>query len=83
MRNPKITYEQYTTEQLTFPIEEPSASLRGLEKVHTEFGIVALVHNLLKVAGIRRLLSTVNDYKPKSGGEKQIVFLRLFILSDY
>jgi transposase len=28
-------------------------SLRGLEKVHTEFGIVALAHNLLKVAGIR------------------------------
>ncbi|MBS4216765.1 transposase [Bacillus sp. FJAT-49711] len=31
--------------------------LRGLDKVHTEFGIVALAHNLLKVAGIRRLLS--------------------------
>ncbi|MGG4147629.1 IS1182 family transposase, partial [Paenibacillus algorifonticola] len=28
-------------------------SLRGLDKVHTEFGIVALAHNLLKVAGIR------------------------------
>ncbi|MGO4544106.1 IS1182 family transposase [Paenibacillus sp. 2TAB23] len=27
-------------------------SLRGLDKVHTEFGIVALAHNLLKVAGI-------------------------------
>lgn len=28
-------------------------SLRGLEKVHTEFGILALAHNLLKVAAIR------------------------------
>ncbi|WP_053165689.1 IS1182 family transposase [Bacillus sp. FJAT-27238] len=27
-------------------------SLRGLEKVHVEFGIVALAHNLLKVAGM-------------------------------
>jgi Transposase DDE domain len=28
-------------------------SLRGLDKVHVEFGIVALAHNFLKVAGIR------------------------------
>ncbi len=28
-------------------------SLRGLEKVHVEFGLVALAHNLLKVAGLR------------------------------
>ncbi|RSK53659.1 MULTISPECIES: IS1182 family transposase [Bacillus] len=28
-------------------------SLRGLDKVHVEFGIVALAHNLLKVAGTR------------------------------
>ncbi|WP_165328975.1 hypothetical protein [Brevibacillus agri] len=28
-------------------------SLRDLEKMHTEFAIVALAHNLLKVAGIR------------------------------
>ncbi|WP_162805769.1 hypothetical protein [Sporosarcina sp. PTS2304] len=45
MRDPKITYEQYTTEQLTFSIEEHTASLRSLEKVHTEFGIVAMVHS--------------------------------------
>ena len=32
-------------------------SLRGLNKVHVEFGIVALAHNILKVAGIRQLLS--------------------------
>jgi hypothetical protein len=28
-------------------------SLSGLGKVHVEFGIVALAHNILKVAGIR------------------------------
>ncbi|MBZ5753582.1 transposase [Metabacillus rhizolycopersici] len=32
-------------------------SLWGLDKVHVEFGIVALAHNILKVAGICQLLS--------------------------
>ncbi|HWK21490.1 MAG TPA: IS1182 family transposase [Ureibacillus sp.] len=32
-------------------------SLRGLTKVQTEFGIVAMAHNLLKVAGLSQLLS--------------------------
>jgi len=32
-------------------------SLRVLHKAHVEFGIVALAHNILKVADIRRLLS--------------------------
>lgn len=27
-------------------------SLRGLDKVHVEFGIVAMAHNLLKVTGL-------------------------------
>ncbi|WP_286922964.1 hypothetical protein [Lysinibacillus sp. UBA6686] len=31
--------------------------LRGLAKTQTEFGLVAIAHNLLKVAGIRSLLS--------------------------
>lgn len=35
-------------------------SLRGLDKVYVEFGIVALAHNILKVAGIRQLLSEKN-----------------------
>uniref|UniRef100_UPI0035D3E4FE transposase n=1 Tax=Paenibacillus agricola TaxID=2716264 RepID=UPI0035D3E4FE len=53
-------------------------SLRGLAKVQTEFGIVALAHNLLKVAGLRQLLS-VNYYKNrKTGEEKRFVFLHLF-----
>ncbi|RKJ30695.1 hypothetical protein D7X33_41180, partial [Butyricicoccus sp. 1XD8-22] len=43
-------------------------SLRGLEKVHVEFGIVALAHNFLKVAGIRQLLSGGDPINAKSGG---------------
>ncbi|WP_243458156.1 IS1182 family transposase [Sporosarcina sp. Te-1] len=54
-------------------------SLRGLNKVHTEFGIVALAHNLLKVAGIRQLLSLVDE---KIGGERQGVFLHQFYFRD-
>lgn len=38
-------------------------SLRGLEKVNVEFGIVAIAHNILKVAGIRQLLSENNPGK--------------------
>jgi transposase len=52
-------------------------SLRGLDKVHVEFGIVALAHNILKVAGIRQLLSDNNPKNRKASGEKQIVFLHL------
>lgn len=56
--------------------------LRGLEKVHTEFGIVALAHNLLKVAGIRQLLSRKLHNHLKTGGEKQLAFLHLFYFRD-
>src|SRR5690606_24035083 len=49
-------------------------SLRGLNKVHVEFGIVALAHNILKVAGIRQLLSDKNQKNKKASGEKQIIF---------
>ncbi|WP_453991413.1 transposase [Bacillus nitroreducens] len=41
-------------------------SLRGLDKVYVEFGIVALAHNILKVAGIRQLLSVKNRKKKKA-----------------
>ncbi len=50
-------------------------SLRGLEKVHVEFGIVALAHNILKVAGIRQLLSDKNRKNTKASREKRVVFL--------
>ena len=56
--------------------------LRGLENVHTEFGIAALAHNLLKVAGIRRLLSERSSPNPKTDGEKGLLFLRLFYFRD-
>jgi transposase len=52
-------------------------SLRGLDKVHVEFGIVALAHNILKVAGIRQLLSDQNRKNTKASGEKRVVFLHL------
>ena len=56
--------------------------LRGLEKVHTEFGVVALAHNLLKVAGIRQLLSRKKSENIKTGEEKLVVFLHLFYFRD-
>ncbi|MEK3798824.1 transposase [Peribacillus sp. FSL H8-0477] len=57
-------------------------SLRGLAKVQTEFGIVAMAHNLLKIAEIRQL-SLVNYYKNrKTGEDKRIVFLHLFYFRD-
>nr|WP_236546414.1 IS1182 family transposase [Anoxybacillus sp. PDR2] len=57
-------------------------SLRGLDKVHVEFGIVALAHNILKVAGIRQLLSKKNRKNTKASGEKRLVFLHLFHFRD-
>lgn len=57
-------------------------SLRGLDKVHVEFGIVALAHNLLKVAGIRQLLSAKLYKNTKAGGEKLKVSLHLLYFWD-
>lgn len=48
-------------------------SLRGLEKVHTEFGIVAMAHNLLKMAGIR-LVTFLQKQMHKKGGRKTLRF---------
>lgn len=50
-------------------------SLRGLEKVHVEFGIVALAHNLLKVAGIR-LATFLQKQTYKKVGRKTLRFFR-------
>lgn len=44
-------------------------SLRGLDKVHTEFGIVALAHNLLKVVGTR-LATFLQKQANKKAGRK-------------
>ncbi|WHY73227.1 IS1182 family transposase [Fictibacillus enclensis] len=58
-------------------------SLRGLDKVHVEFGIVALAHNLLKVAGIR-LTTFRKKEQPKKAGRKNLSFFRpAFILGTY
>ena len=57
-------------------------SLRGIEKVHVEFGIVALAHNLLKVACIRQLHSPNHPENTKTGGEKRLFFLHLFHFRD-
>lgn len=47
--------------------------LRGLDKVHVEFGILAMAHNFLKVAGIQRMLHA-KKRKAKTGGEKTYRF---------
>ncbi|MBW6065398.1 transposase, partial [Planococcus sp. CP5-4] len=57
--------------------------LRGLEKVHTEFGIVALAHNLLKVASMRRLLSVSSPTNEKQTEKKNFFFSVCFILGAY
>ena len=42
--------------------------------VYGIFGIVALVHSLLKVAGIRQLFLDRKQKDTKAGGEKRFVF---------
>lgn len=49
-----------------------------LEKVHTDFRIVARAHNFLEVAGIHQLLSAFSAAIQKTDGEKETLFLRLF-----
>ena len=50
--------------------------LRGLTKTRTEFGLVAMAHNLRKLAGVRRANSVQKD---KSGFGKLLVFRIRFI----
>jgi hypothetical protein len=52
--------------------------LRGLEKVQTEFGIVAMPHNLLKLAGFR-LANFRNKEKERIGKPKTFSFIRSFL----
>lgn len=54
--------------------------LRGLTKVRTEFGLVAMAHNLRKLAGVRQANSVQKD---KSGFGKLLVFQIRFILRTY
>ena len=55
-------------------------SLRGLEKVHTEFGIVALAHNLLKVAGVRLATFRLKQMRKKSWTENMMFFRPTFFI---
>jgi len=57
-------------------------SLRGLEKVHTEFGIVALAHNLLKVAGIRLAIFLRKQTHIKSWTDNLTFFRPTFYFGD-
>lgn len=57
-------------------------SLRSLEKVQVEFGIVALAHNLLQVAGIRLATYLKNGYIEKDV-LKTYIFSTSFILGAY
>lgn len=52
--------------------------LRGLKKVQTEFGIVAIAHNILKVAGIR-LQNFRNKEKERIGKLEMFPFIRSFL----
>lgn len=58
-------------------------SLRGLGKVHTEFGIVALAHNLLKVAGIRLATFLQKQVEKRLDGKPHGFSPNLFILGTY
>ncbi|MGG3644332.1 transposase, partial [Bacillus gobiensis] len=49
-------------------------SLRGLDKVQVEFGIVALAHNLLKVAGIRLTTFLEPNRTKKKQGRNESFF---------
>jgi hypothetical protein len=51
----------------------------GLDKVHGEFGIVTLAHNILKIAGIRQPLSEKNHNNRKAVGEKRCICINFSI----
>jgi hypothetical protein len=57
-------------------------SLQGLEKVHTEFGIEALAHNFLKVAGIRLTAFQPKQKTKKGWAENRYVFRSTFYFWD-
>lgn len=57
--------------------------LRGLDKVHVEFGILAMAHNFLKVAGILRMLSAKNIKNKNRRRKNNSFFSACFILGTY
>ncbi|AQQ53973.1 IS1182 family transposase [Planococcus lenghuensis] len=57
--------------------------LRGLQKVHIEFGLIAMAHNFRKVAGFLRSLSEKANFK-KTGREQPIGYsLPVFNLGGF
>ncbi|SEI75953.1 transposase, IS4 family [Bhargavaea ginsengi] len=57
--------------------------LRGLDKVHVEFGILAMAHNFLKVARILRMLSAKNIKNKNRRRKNNSFFSACFILGTY
>ncbi|WP_354194857.1 hypothetical protein, partial [Bhargavaea ullalensis] len=52
-------------------------------KVHLEFGILALAHNFLKVAGILRMPSAKHIQYKKKEAKNDLFFASFFILGTY
>ncbi|WP_179860967.1 IS1182 family transposase [Bhargavaea cecembensis] len=57
--------------------------LRGLDKVHLEFGILALAHNFLKVAGILRMPSAKHIQNKRKEAKNDLFFASFIILGTY
>ena len=57
-------------------------SLRGLDKVQVEFGILAMAHNILKLAGIRQRVSTPPNNDQKNTARNHKGFLAVFYFRD-
>ncbi|WP_382348504.1 hypothetical protein [Lederbergia graminis] len=72
---PELIMHFYKEENLK---KEQKNLLRGLDKVHVEFGIVALVHNLLRVIAIRKLTFRVEPKKYKNKWEKRSFYNSVF-----
>ena len=53
--------------------------LRGIKKVHISLDLWHWLDSLLKVVGIRQLLSDTMNQKIKIGREKRLIFLYLFL----
>ena len=60
------------------PLNNQAEQVIPKQKVHTEFGILAMAHNLLKIASIRQLFSGPTPINQKNSRRKGKSFLRLF-----
>ncbi|MDQ0216806.1 hypothetical protein J2S13_003292 [Oikeobacillus pervagus] len=78
------TFKSYDNRQIQaiFDIEALIPDHHVARVVDVEFGIVALAHNLLKVAGIRQLLSGEKRKNIKGSRERRVVFLYCLYFRD-